>query len=114
MSYLKSFVAPVGATCSTERPSHHTLTVCTSVGGPPPMVYRFILPSPTEEVEDFCVLEWHKKEGQSYQAGDLLVEVETQKAIIEVRATAAGALRRVLCQPGDWHPFGAAIALVSD
>ena len=78
------------------------------------MLYRFILPRPIEEVEEFCILQWHRAEGEPYSAGDLLVEVETQKSVLEVRTGAPGSLRRVLCREGDWRPFGSAIALVSD
>ncbi len=78
------------------------------------MVYRFVLRRPAQEVEDFCVLEWHREEGQAYEPGDLLVEVETQKSIIEVRSSARGTLRLILCEPGSWKSFGDPIALVSD
>ena len=78
------------------------------------MVYQIRLPGPIEHVEEYCVLEWHRSEEQSFAVGDLLVEVETQKSIIEVRAAADGVLRRILCQAGQWQELGMPLALVSN
>jgi pyruvate/2-oxoglutarate dehydrogenase complex dihydrolipoamide acyltransferase (E2) component len=78
------------------------------------MVYQIRLPGPIEHVEEYCVLEWHRAENQSFAVGDLLVEIETQKSIVEVRAAAVGVLRRILCKVGQWQELGNPIALVSE
>ena len=49
------------------------------------MVFQLTLSGPLEGVDSFSVLEWHADAGDSFEAGDLLVEIETQKTIVEVR-----------------------------
>jgi pyruvate/2-oxoglutarate dehydrogenase complex dihydrolipoamide acyltransferase (E2) component len=78
------------------------------------VIYQLVVPGPIEDVEEIRVLEWHRQEGAAFAAGELLVELETHKAVVEVRPSQAGVLRRVLCQPGEWQQVGKAIALCSD
>jgi pyruvate/2-oxoglutarate dehydrogenase complex dihydrolipoamide acyltransferase (E2) component len=78
------------------------------------MIYQLVVPGPIEDVEEVRVLEWHRQEGGAFEAGALLVELETHKAVIEVRPAQAGVLRRVLCQPGAWQQIGKPLALLSD
>jgi len=78
------------------------------------MIYKLVVPGPLEEVEEVRILEWHGAAGRRYAPGDLIVELETHKAVVEVRAGRAGVLRRILRQPGDWQALGAPLALLSD
>jgi len=43
-----------------------------------------------------------------------IVELETSKAVVEVRAGQAGIIRRIFCQDGEWQNIGGVLALVSD
>lgn len=54
------------------------------------MIYSLTLPMGIEDVEEVRVLEWHGEPGHQFQAGDLVVELETHKALIEVSAGQAG------------------------
>ena len=78
------------------------------------MIYILAVPGPIEDVEEVRVLEWHGQVGQAFAAGDLLVELETDKALVEVRAGQPGTLRRVVCAEGDWQAVGKPLALLSD
>ena len=78
------------------------------------MIYQLVVPGPIEDVEEIRVLEWHAGEGRAFASGELLVELETHKAIVEVRATRDGVLRRIVCPAGDWQKIGKALALLSD
>jgi pyruvate/2-oxoglutarate dehydrogenase complex dihydrolipoamide acyltransferase (E2) component len=60
------------------------------------------------------VLEWHAQPGYAFAPGDLVVELETHKALVEVRAGQAGVLRKILSAEGDWAATGRPIALFSD
>ena len=60
------------------------------------------------------MLEWHGEPGQAFAPGELIVELETHKALVEVRAGQPGVLRRLLCAEGDWQVVGAPLALLSD
>ena len=78
------------------------------------MIQHLIVPGPLEDVEEFRVLEWHGSEGDAFAAGRLIVELETQKAIVEVRTQLPRVLRRILCPAGDWQKLGRPIAILSD
>jgi pyruvate/2-oxoglutarate dehydrogenase complex dihydrolipoamide acyltransferase (E2) component len=77
------------------------------------MIYQLTVPAGVPGVEEIRILEWHKKPGAGVAAGEMIVELETHKAIIEVRADQAGVLRQILAQPGDWRTIGLPLALFS-
>jgi pyruvate/2-oxoglutarate dehydrogenase complex dihydrolipoamide acyltransferase (E2) component len=78
------------------------------------MIYRLIVPGPIEDVEEVRILEWHGKPGAAFGSGAMLVELETHKAVVEVRAGQPGVLRSVLCAAGEWQRIGEALAVLSD
>ncbi|MGH7862514.1 MAG: biotin/lipoyl-containing protein, partial [Candidatus Dormibacteraceae bacterium] len=56
------------------------------------------------------LISWLKQEGEVISKGDLLMEVETDKAVVEVEAQAAGRLGGILIKAGDEVPVGEVIA----
>jgi len=58
------------------------------------------------------VLAWLKAPGESVRKGEPLVEIETDKATVEVEAPASGVLGDVTARPGDVVPVGRTIALI--
>jgi pyruvate/2-oxoglutarate dehydrogenase complex dihydrolipoamide acyltransferase (E2) component len=78
------------------------------------MIYSLAVPGPIEDVEEVRVLEWHGGAGRAFAAGELVVELETHKALVEVRAGQPGVLRAILCAEGDWQAVGQTLALLSD
>jgi pyruvate/2-oxoglutarate dehydrogenase complex dihydrolipoamide acyltransferase (E2) component len=77
------------------------------------MIYRLPMPQ-LEGVDEMRILQWHKAEGDSVTADHLLVEVETDKAIIEVRAARACVLRKIVTDTGSWSASSAPLAWFSD
>ncbi len=77
------------------------------------MFYKISVP-PVADVEEIRVLEWHGDPGHQFKAGDLVVELETHKAIVEVRAGQDGVLRKVLSDAGNWQQIGLPLAILSD
>jgi pyruvate dehydrogenase E2 component (dihydrolipoamide acetyltransferase) len=55
---------------------------------------------------------WRKREGESVSKGEILLEVETDKAVVEVEALADGVLAGVKAAPGDEIPVGQTIAWI--
>jgi pyruvate/2-oxoglutarate dehydrogenase complex dihydrolipoamide acyltransferase (E2) component len=78
------------------------------------MIYQLVVPGPIEDVEEMRVLEWHGAPGTVFAAGELMVELETHKALVEVRAHHAGILREILCAAGEWQLIGKPLARLSD
>jgi pyruvate dehydrogenase E2 component (dihydrolipoamide acetyltransferase) len=58
------------------------------------------------------LLKWLKTDGQTVTKGEPLMEIETDKATVEIEAAASGILARVSAQPGDEVPVGQTIALI--
>ena len=57
------------------------------------------------------VLGWLKKEGDSYRAGEELLEIETTKITNVFEASEPGALRRIVAASGATLPIGALLAV---
>jgi pyruvate dehydrogenase E2 component (dihydrolipoamide acetyltransferase) len=58
------------------------------------------------------LVEWFKREGDAVTQGEPLMEIETDKATVEIEAPATGVLARVTAQPGDEVPVGQPIAII--
>jgi len=58
------------------------------------------------------LLKWLKTEGQSVSKGAPLMEIETDKATVEIEAPASGVLSQVSAKAGDVVPVGQRIALI--
>jgi pyruvate/2-oxoglutarate dehydrogenase complex dihydrolipoamide acyltransferase (E2) component len=78
------------------------------------LLYKLVVPGPIEDVEEVRVLEWHGEAGAAFAVAELIVELETHKALVEVRAGQPGVLRAVLCAAGDWQALGQPLAVFSD
>ena len=68
--------------------------------------------SPT--MEEGRVISWHKHEGDSVTVGDVLAEVETDKAIMELQARGDGILRAILAGEGATVEVGKLLAVIAD
>ena len=58
------------------------------------------------------IVAWLKKEGELVEKGEPILEVETDKATLEVEAPATGTLTAITGQPGQVIPIGTAIAYI--
>ena len=67
--------------------------------------------SPT--MEEGQVVKWLKAEGDQIAAGDLLAEIETDKATMELVARGDGVLRAILLNQGQTAPVGDVIAVIA-
>jgi pyruvate/2-oxoglutarate dehydrogenase complex dihydrolipoamide acyltransferase (E2) component len=78
------------------------------------LIYQLAVPGPVEDVDEMRVLEWHGDVGRTFAPGELIVELETYKAVVEVRSGQGGVLRAILCEAGSWQKVGEPLALLSD
>jgi len=69
----------------------------------------FLVPKLSATMESAKVLRWLKEAGQRVRLGEPLVELETDKAAIEVEAPADGTLESILAPEGTELPIGAAL-----
>lgn len=78
------------------------------------MATEVLLPKQGNTVESCIIIEWKKTEGDPVKAGDPLVEVETDKATLDVEATADGVLLTRLVAEGDDVPVLTPIAVIGE
>jgi pyruvate dehydrogenase E2 component (dihydrolipoamide acetyltransferase) len=74
------------------------------------MATSIVMPALEMAQETGKVVSWIKKEGDTIRKGEPLLEVETDKAVVEIEASADGILRGIKAQAGDVIPVGATIA----
>lgn len=70
----------------------------------------FILPKMGESITEGTILNWLVQEGESFEEGDILVEVGTDKVDNEVPAPAAGIMSKHLCAANDVVEIGSVLA----
>jgi pyruvate dehydrogenase E2 component (dihydrolipoamide acetyltransferase) len=76
----------------------------------PTMAISVVMPALEMAQDTGKLVSWRKKEGEAVVKGEILLEVETDKAVVEVEAQAEGILGGVKAQPGDVIPVGHTIA----
>ncbi len=59
------------------------------------------VPQLSESVAEATLLQWKKKVGESVSADEILIDVETDKVVLEVPAPSAGVLVEILCADGS-------------
>ena len=72
------------------------------------------MPRLSDSMETGKIIRWLKKEGEEVKKGEPLVEIESDKANIEVEAYASGKLTRIALKEGDSAPIGAVIATIGE
>ena len=76
------------------------------------MATEVIMPALNPGQETGILLEWLKQEGETIEKGEPLMEVETDKANVEVEAEATGILSNISVRPGDEIHVGEVIAII--
>jgi len=77
-------------------------------------VTKVVMPKLSEAMETGKLIKWIKKEGDRVNGGDILAEVETDKADVEMEAFGSGVLRKILVKEGDTVPVGSLIAVIAE
>ena len=73
-----------------------------------------ILPKLGLTMDEGRIVAWHKRVGDTVAAGEVLFEVETDKATMEVESPTAGTLRRILYPADATAPVATVIALITE
>ena len=76
------------------------------------MPTNVIMPALGVAQQTGTLLKWLKAEGQSVSKGEPLMEIETDKATVEIEAPGSGVLANVSASPGDAVPVGNRIAVI--
>ncbi len=77
------------------------------------MPVELVMPKMTYDMREGKVMRWLKQRGDQVGRGEPIVEIETDKAVVEVEATVGGRLHEILADEGATVPVGQAIALIA-
>lgn len=72
------------------------------------------MPRLSDTMEEGVIIAWHKSIGDRVERGEILAEIETDKAIMELESYEEGVLEQMLAGEGDRVPIGIPIAIVGD
>jgi pyruvate dehydrogenase E2 component (dihydrolipoyllysine-residue acetyltransferase) len=76
------------------------------------MATKVLMEALSPTMEEGRLVEWKKQEGQAVAQGDVLAEVETDKAVMDLQARAAGVLLKQLVPPGTTVPVGQTVGVI--
>ena len=77
-------------------------------------VTKVVMPKLSEAMETGKVIKWLRNEGDRVQSGDIVAEIETDKADVEMEAFGAGVLRKIVVPAGERAPVGSLIGVIAE
>ena len=75
-------------------------------------VTEVVMPQMGADMKEGTVIRWLKAEGTEVARGEIIAEIETDKANIEIEAFGAGVFRKQIAKEGDVVPVGTVIAVI--
>ena len=78
------------------------------------MATKVVMEALSPTMEEGRLVKWNKNEGDAVKSGDVLAEVETDKAVMELVARGDGVLRKRLANEGDASPVGTLLAVIAN
>ena len=78
------------------------------------MSEELTMPRLSDTMEEGRIGRWLKREGESFREGDVIAEIETDKATMEFQAYDDGTVLRIIVDDGETAPLGAPIAIVGE
>ena len=76
------------------------------------MLVEVKVPALSESVAEATLLSWHKREGEQVDRGENLIDIETDKVVLELPAPAAGILAKIIKDDGTTVTSGEIIATI--
>jgi len=73
---------------------------------------EFVMPKLGADMSAGKLISWRRKPGDSVTRGDIIADVETDKADIEVEVFTSGVIDKLLVNPGDKVPVGTVLAII--
>ena len=75
--------------------------------------YAFLLPDVGEGLSEGEVVKWHVAPGDTVNADQIIVDVQTDKAIVEIPSPVSGTIVSLGGEPNDVLPIGAVLAVIA-
>jgi pyruvate dehydrogenase E2 component (dihydrolipoamide acetyltransferase) len=77
------------------------------------MATKVVMEALSPTMEEGRLVKWLKNEGDAVKSGDVLAEVETDKAVMELVARGDGVIRKRIANEGDASPVGTLLAVIA-
>lgn len=78
------------------------------------MAEKIEMPKLSDTMEEGVIAKWNVKEGDKVQSGDIIAEVETDKATMEVEVFDSGTILKIIVDEGDSVPLGGLMAVIGE
>jgi len=78
------------------------------------MAEKIEMPKLSDTMEEGVIASWNVKEGDKVSSGDVIAEVETDKATMEVEVFESGTILKILVKEGDAVPLGGIMAIIGE
>lgn len=78
------------------------------------MAVQVRVPAADEDTEEVEIARWVKQKGDTVSTGDVLLEIETGKATMEIESEAEGTLLEILAQENETVKVGKVIAIIGE
>ncbi|ADN08534.1 dihydrolipoamide acetyltransferase family protein [Sulfurimonas autotrophica] len=75
-------------------------------------MYEIVMPQLSDSMDEGKLISWKVKEGQKVNPGDVIAEVESDKAIMEMQSFKSGVVKEITAKEGDVVPVGEVIAKI--
>ena len=76
------------------------------------MSTELTMPMLGEVMEEGVVLSWKKQEGEAVEKGEIILEIETDKAVAEVESPVSGVVQKILVPEGETVPVNTPLAVI--
>ena len=78
------------------------------------MTTELTMPKFGETMEEATVGEWKKQVGDFIQKGEIILEVETDKARVDVESPVSGVLLKIIVEVGQTVPINTSLAIIGE
>ncbi|MGA6828799.1 dihydrolipoamide acetyltransferase family protein [Nitrospira sp. NS4] len=75
---------------------------------------EFVMPTLGSDMTEGTLIEWKKKAGDRVSKGEIIAEVDTEKAAIEIESFHTGIIEQLLAKPGETIPVGKVMAIIRE
>ena len=95
----------------TDTPAEAGTPGVAASGGSTPGT-RVNMPSLSPTMEEGTIVKWHKREGESMEAGDVLCDIQTDKAVVSMEADEDGIVAKIILEEGAMAKVGSLIGKI--
>ena len=78
------------------------------------MATTIVMPQLGYDMHEGTVVRWRKKEGETIERGEVLAEIETDKAVVEMEAVEGGVVGKLVVEEGTTVPVSEPIAIITE